>query len=100
MTVISLRKRFKPAALRPFPTAELRALRRQLRAASALLDAPAKGERSDPGGRGHSRREYRRPEHRAAAGGTVRSHWCDPLEARGCAGCTRRAPDWRKGAAR
>lgn len=100
MTVISLRKRFKPAAPRFASGLELRALRRQLRAASALLDAPAKGERSDPGGRGHSRREYRRPEHRAAAGGTVRSHWCDPLEARGCAGCTRRAPDWRKGASR
>lgn len=27
-------------------------------------------------------------------------HWCDPAEARGCAGCARRAPDWRKGAAR
>ena len=100
MTVIALQKRLKPTALRPFPAAELRALRAQLRAASALLDAPAKGERSDPEGRGHSRREYRRPEHRAAAGGTVRSHWCDPAENPSCAGCTRRAPDWRKGAAR
>lgn len=68
MTVISLRKRFKPAAPRFASDLELRNLRRQLRAASALLDDPC--------------------------------HWCDPLEARGCAGCTRRAPDWRKGAAR
>lgn len=100
MTTISTRKTPRAPAPRPVPAAELRALRAQLCAASALLDAPAKGERSDPEGRGHSRREYRRPEHRAAAGGTVRSHWCDPLEARGCADCTRRAPDWRKGAAR
>lgn len=68
MTTISTRKTPRAPALRPVPTAELRALRRQLRAASALLDDPC--------------------------------HWCDPLEARGCAGCTRRAPDWRKGAAR
>lgn len=68
MTVISLRKRFKPAAPRPASDAELRALRAQLRAATALLDDPC--------------------------------HWCDPLEARGCDGCARRAPDWRKGAAR
>ena len=68
MTVISLRKRFKPAAPRFASDLELRNLRRQLRAATALLDDPC--------------------------------HWCDPLEARGCAGCTRRAPDWRKGAAR
>ena len=68
MTVISLRKRFKPAAPRFASDLELRNLRRQLRAASALLDDPC--------------------------------HGCDPLEARGCAGCTRRAPDWRKGAAR
>ena len=68
MTVISLRKRFKPTALRPFPTAELRALRAQLRAASALLDDPC--------------------------------HWCDPVENPSCEGCTKRAPDWRKGAAR
>ena len=33
MTVIALQKRLKPTALRPFPTAELRALRAQLRAA-------------------------------------------------------------------
>lgn len=68
MTTISTRKTPRTPALRPVPAAELRALRRQLRAASALLDDPC--------------------------------HWCDPLEARGCAGCTRRAPDWRKGAAR
>lgn len=68
MTVISLRKCFKPAAPRFASDLELRNLRQQLRAASALLDDPC--------------------------------HWCDPLEARGCAGCTRRAPDWRKGAAR
>ena len=68
MTVISLRKRFKPAAPRFASDLELRNLRQQLRTASALLDDPC--------------------------------HWCDPLEARGCAGCTRRAPDWRKGAAR
>lgn len=68
MTTISTRKTPRTPALRPIPTAELRALRAQLRTASALLDDPC--------------------------------HWCDPLEARGCAGCTRRAPDWRKGAAR
>lgn len=68
MTTISTRKTPRTPAPRPVPAAELRALRRQLRAASALLDDPC--------------------------------HWCDPLEARGCAGCTRRAPDWRKGAAR
>ena len=68
MTVISLRKPFKPAAPRPAPAAELRDLRAQLRAASALLDDPC--------------------------------HWCDPLENPSCEGCTRRAPDWRKGAAR
>lgn len=68
MTVIALQKRLKPTAPRPFPTAELHALRAQLRAASALLDDPC--------------------------------HWCDPLEARSCAGCTRCAPDWRKGAAK
>ena len=68
MTVIALQKRLKPTALRPFPTAELRALRAQLRAASALLDDPC--------------------------------HWCDPAENPSCEGCTRRAPDWRKGAAR
>ncbi len=68
MTTISTRKTPRAPAPRPVPTAELRALRAQLRAATALLDDPC--------------------------------HWCDPLEARGCAGCTRRAPDWRKGAAR
>lgn len=68
MTTISTRKTPRTPALRPIPTAELRALRAQLRTASALLDDPC--------------------------------HWCDPLEARGCAGCARRAPDWRKGAAR
>ena len=68
MTVISLRKRFKPAAPRFASDLEMRNLRQQLRAASALLDDQC--------------------------------HWCDPLEARGCAGCTRRAPDWRKGAAK
>lgn len=68
MTVIALRKRFKPAAPRFASDLELRNLRQQLRTASALLDDPC--------------------------------HWCDPLEARGCAGCTRRAPDWRKGAAK
>lgn len=68
MTVIALQKRLKPTALRPFPAAELRALRRQLRAASALLDDPC--------------------------------HWCDPVENPSCEGCTKRAPDWRKGAAR
>lgn len=68
MTTISTRKTLRTPAPRPVPAAELRALRAQLRTASALLDDPC--------------------------------HWCDPLEARGCAGCTRRAPDWRKGAAR
>lgn len=68
MTVIALQKRLKPAALRPFPAAELRALRAQLCAASALLDDPC--------------------------------HWCDPAENPSCEGCTKRAPDWRKGAAR
>ena len=68
MTVISLRKRFKPAAPRFASDLELRNLRRQLRAASALLDDPC--------------------------------HWCDPVENPSCEGCTRRAPDWRKGAAR
>ena len=68
MTVIALQKRLKPPALRPFPAAELRALRAQLCAASALLDDPC--------------------------------HWCDPVENPSCEGCTRRAPDWRKGAAR
>ena len=68
MTVIALQKRLKPTALRPFPTAELRALRAQLRAASALLDDPC--------------------------------HWCDPVENPSCEGCTKRASDWRKGAAR
>lgn len=68
MTTISTRKTPRTPALRPIPTAELRALRAQLRTASTLLDDPC--------------------------------HWCDPLEARGCAGCARRAPDWRKGAAR
>ncbi len=68
MTVISLRKRFKPAAPRFASDLELRNLRRQLRAASALLDDPC--------------------------------HWCDPAENPSCEGCARRAPDWRKGAAR
>lgn len=68
MTVISLRKCFKPAAPRFASDLELRNLRQQLRAASALLDDPC--------------------------------HWCDPLENPSCEGCTRRAPDWRKGAAR
>lgn len=68
MTVISLRKRFKPAAPRFASDLELRNLRQQLRAASVLLDDPC--------------------------------HWCDPLENPSCEGCTRRAPDWRKGAAR
>lgn len=68
MTVISLRKRFKPAAPRFASDLELRNLRQQLRAASALLDDPC--------------------------------FWCDPAENPSCAGCTRRAPDWRKGAAR
>ena len=68
MTTISTRKTPRTPALRPFPTAELRALRRQLRAASALLDDPC--------------------------------HWCDPAENPSCEGCARRAPDWRKGAAR
>lgn len=68
MTVIALQKRLKPTALRPIPTAELRALRAQLRTASALLDDPC--------------------------------HWCDPAENPRCEGCARRAPDWRKGAAR
>ena len=27
-------------------------------------------------------------------------HWCDPAENPSCEGCTRRAPDWRKGAAK
>ena len=68
MTTISTRKTPRTPALRPVPTAELRALRRQLRAASALLDDPC--------------------------------HWCDPAENPSCEGCARRAPDWRKGAAR
>lgn len=68
MTVISLRKRFKPAAPRFASDLELRNLRQQLRTASALLDDPC--------------------------------HWCDPAENPSCEGCTKRAPDWRKGAAR
>ncbi len=68
MTVISLRKRFKPAAPRFASDLELRNLRQQLRTASALLDDPC--------------------------------HWCDPAENPSCEGCARRAPDWRKGAAR
>ena len=40
MTVISLRKCFKPAAPRFASDLELRNLRQQLRAASALLDDP------------------------------------------------------------
>ena len=68
MTTISTRKTPRAPAPRFASDLELRNLRQQLRAATALLDDPC--------------------------------HWCDPLEARGCAGCTRRAPDWRKGAAR
>lgn len=66
MTTISTRKTPRTPAPRSVPTAELRALRQQLRTASALLDDPC--------------------------------HWCDPAENPSCEGCTRRAPDWRKGA--
>lgn len=68
MTTISTRKTPRAPAPRPVPAAELRALRAQLCAATALLDDPC--------------------------------HWCDPAENPSCDGCTRRAPDWRKGAAR